>query len=65
MSQHFDKTIKTAFALQTNQYMFDLDSPFSTKKTALFSAVFCFGEVDPYPTLTPFAVLRELRTQTR
>ena len=32
--------------------------------TALNSAVFCFGQVDSYPTLTPFAVLRELRTRS-
>ena len=50
MSQHFDKTIKTAFALQTNQYMFDLDSPFSTNKnlnrTIRLRFLFVEGTVD-------------------
>ena len=46
-------------------YTYGKHTPPPTKKTALLSAVFCFGEVDPYPTLTPFAVLRELRTQIR
>ena len=48
--EHFDKTIKTAFALQTNQYMFDLDSPFSTNKnlnrTVRLSFLFVGGTVD-------------------